>query len=250
MAAATERPWLPHARVDLPTVLIASLFLGVCALWPRLVQPVQHTEARAGMVLLVDAAQVQVPDYRRPDLFALPSGVSFGQRVLAADALDAPLDLARPSLALDTVAVPARQSAFVFQGSDGLGASEVMAAYASVWSSPAMVRRGATPKGAFAVAGLAPAEAAALVARCFEMVGLGSATEPWRVRLNVMVAEGFVQQVFIEEGSTEPLRDRLLATQLMGMPLASPRDGGSMVVISFSGALTATPASPVASTEE
>jgi hypothetical protein len=250
MAAATERPWLPHARVDLPTVLIASLFLGVCALWPPLDQHVPPAEAATGMVLLVDSAQAQLPDYRRPDLFALPSGVSFGQRVLAADTLDAPLDLARPSLALDTVAVPARQSAFVSLGSDGLGSSEVMAAYAPVWSSPAMVRRGATPKGAFAVAGLATAEAAVLVERCFEMVGLASATEPWRVRLNVMVAEGFVQQVFIEEGSTEPLRDRLLATQLMGMPLASSRGGGSMVVISFSGALTATPVRPVAPTEE
>ena len=250
MAASTERPWLPHASVDLPTVLIAALFLGVCALWPPLVQPIQHTEAPAGMVLLVDAAQVQLPDYRRPDLFALPSGVSFGQRMLAANALDAPLDLARPSLALDTVAAPARQSAFDFQGGDGLGAPEVMAAYAPVWSSMAMVRRGAMPKGAFEVAGLATAEAAVLVKRCFEMVGLASATEPWRVRLNVMVAEGFVQQVFIEEGSTEPLRDRLLAKQLMGMPLASPRGGGSMVVISFSGALTATPVSPVTPTEE
>ncbi len=250
MARAAERPWLPPLPVDLPTVLVGALFLGVCALWPALPTPVASAADGAGMIMLVDAAAAELPAYRRPDLFALPSPLSFGRPLLGADGAAAALDLARPSLALDTIVAPARQSAFDVRVGDGLGAAEVMAEYAPVWTSPAIVARAARARGGFDVTGLPPVVAQSVAARCAGLAELTRAVEPWRVAMSVRVTAGAVQQVFIEDGSTDPVRDRLLARQLMGMPLAaSPRSGG-MVVIDFSGAVTATPSDAVESTEE
>ena len=244
MAPPTDRPWLPHAGVDLPTAVIAALFLGVCALWPSLPAPTRASTVTAGVVRLVDAERVALPLYRRPDLFALPSSLSFGSAILAANAQRVPLELARPSLALDTAAAPTRQSDFEFRGHDDLGAAELMQDYTAVWPAPAMSVAEAMPRGEFAVSGPKGWLGEGLIAQFRTIPALAASPESWRVKLTVAVSDGIAQHVFIEEGSADAARDRLVVRQLMGMPMASPRRGSVTVVISFTGQVKATPVAP------